>query len=279
MMSSAADRSAAQSKSTSNTDIYAVMDVVWDMPTGFKPWSQKNREPGKVTDSGESSHAYGTKELPPPKRFSAPVRTEAGDVRIWVTGSPVEALQTIDPANTRFHFNLTPEYGRCTGKKIGDFCAHTIMGAPHPIAAALWFTSGNIAFYLDLRGPAKDHDFPKTIEKLAATLLARADAARSLLAARINEVQVRSHKLPARNVGGVEVVHVLDYADAVGSKSRLDIVNSEVEIKSARHVLVLHIGTKAGTLDGKPISLSFPALRDGPENVYCPVATLKLLGQ
>jgi len=269
--------SGAQQQAPSTADIYGLMEVVWDMPAGYEAWPKKGRTPGEVTRLGESNHAYGTRELPKTEPGSEPVRQDAGDVRIWITGSPGQAIETITPGNERFHFNLTPMEGSCTGKKIGDICVHSIMGGSHPGAAALWFTSGNIAYYVDLRGPAKDHNWPTTIEKLATTLLVRAGAVRLLLAARTEPLAVRGRKLTGRNIGGVQVTHIRDYADTIGGRTTLDVAKGTAEVKSARHVLLLHIGTRSGTLDGKPISLAFPALRDGAENVYCPLAALKLL--
>jgi hypothetical protein len=277
LMCYAPGQSAAQQKAIPGAEIYALMEVVWDMPSGFEAAPQNGKIPGETSGSGESNHAYGTKEMPSPEHFSKPIRKASADVRIWITPSQELALQTILPGNAKYHFNMQAADGSCSGKPIGDVCAHAIIGAPHPIGAALWFVKDNIAFYMDLRGPARDHDWPKEIERLAAKLLLREAAAKTLAAARGETLQVHGRSITARNIGGVKLVHVSDYADAAGVKISLDIVKSIVEIKSAHHDLELHIGTKAGTLDGKPISLAFPALRDGPANVYCPIDTLKTI--
>ena len=108
-------------------------------------------------------------------------------------------------------------------------------------------------------------------------LVERIDAAMALTSSQMTSEAVGPEQLAARSPNGVAVVHVDEFARAVGGKAGFDFLGDTATVKTNGHTLLLHVGRKEAWMDGKPITLPFPAVRHGRNQVWCPLAVLRKL--
>lgn len=128
-------------------------------------------------------------------------------------------------------------------------------------------------FDVMMRGP-RGSDMRAEIEILSHALVERADAAIALATSPQISGSAGGRSLDARTPKGVTVVRIADYAAAIGASVQLDLASGTAEISKGNRKLKLNIGRREAWLDGIPLTLPFPALRQGADQVYCPLETL-----
>jgi hypothetical protein len=103
------------------------------------------------------------------------------------------------------------------------------------------------------------------------------DAAALVAEAAEATTTVRNHNLVSKRVNDVTLVHVQEYADSVGAVAEVDFKKGLVTVTQNGHTLQLKVGRKDAERDGTKVTLPFPALRHGKNQVYCPLDTLRQL--
>jgi hypothetical protein len=197
---------------------------------------------------------------------------------VWITtcdspGGAMAAMRTATQAT-----QVRPVSGSYSGQAIGDRC---LRGANRPgddSSGTLWFTRGSVCYEISIGGPYGSTGYRAAAESLAVALVKRYDAVAALSAVQPASSTVGGQAVAGRSPSGVPVVLLSAVDGLSGTKVAKDIPGGTATLTGGAHTLVLHIGRTEATLDGKTIALPFPALRSGPSDVWCPVATLRSLG-
>lgn len=182
------------------------------------------------------------------------------------------------------HVQLTTLDGSFSGKRIGEECRHTpyaVENAPGNrrvthLYQSLQVRRGPVVFHVDGSDDERS-DWSGNIERCAMALVERIDAAIALTASRKGFAPLGRTQLAARFPNGITVVHVNEFAAETGAKAAFDFRGSTATIKAYGHTLLLHVGRKEAWMDGKAMTLPFPALRDGGDRLWCPLSVLEKL--
>jgi len=125
---------------------------------------------------------------------------------------------------------------------------------------------------VDVGGPKGELDYPVVAEKIARAMLARAEAALVLAAGA--PLTMNAHDTGVRQARGVSVTLVDEWAASAAATWQADWKAGTATLKRGTHTLQLMVGRREARLDGKPLTLPFPALRHGKDRLWCPTAVL-----
>ena len=259
------------------SDAYALAETRADIPANWEPWPQtRNNQRGE--SARQSDHNWmgrrekATEPVSPQNHILVSAR-----VAVTVCNSPTDARTGVE--NLLRMVAVPPVRGAYTRAPLGDYC---LRGPLDPNGAYLYFCRSNAFFMVDMGGPAGDLNYPVVAEKIARAMLARADAALALAAAGGGPAGGGPSALTARSVGprqprGVPVVLVDEWAPGAAATWKADWQAGVATVSRATHTLRLMVGRRDAMLDGKQITLPFPALRQGKDRLWCPTATLSKL--
>lgn len=254
---------------------YSLVEVPADLPAGWDLWPEY-KTVGDNAPSSLTFHRWRGRTSDPSQPPSPQNKIlEAASVKILVGRTPQEAWR-IAPGNGGAFVQVRPVVGSYSGKLIGDRMLRG--GLRSSTGATLWFVRGYVGYAISINGPPDAMDYAAAVENLATSLIARADAAFALAASTDGTVQVGGRTVACKQPNALAVVRVSDYAEAAGASCQLDILGGSETISRNGHTLKMNVGRTEAWFDGSPITLPFPALRDGKDQVYCPLDTLRRLG-
>jgi hypothetical protein len=251
----------------------ALLPVLADMPPGYVYWTYGGTETSDHAGNEATLTRWRGDTETPGGRPSAQNRIlEFVSVKVYVADTPSNAWAGIVPGIGGPHSQVAPVLGSYSGKKIGDRCMRGGSARQPLTSASLWVLRGNVAYTLDINGPPNARDYVAIVETLATTLVDRCNAAMALAAAPAKSAPVGGRTLNSRIVNSHRLVLGHEYANAVGAVWSTDIPGGKASLTLGGRVLTFNIGRKEAILEGKTISLPFPALRAGREMVWCPLA-------
>ncbi len=253
-------------------DAYALAETKADLPVDWelKPESIASTRGNSVNQSEHSWMGRRENPLEPPSPHN--VILLSARVRIVVCKSPQEAR-----ANLRIWTTgnvVDPLPGAYTSKNLGDSC---FRSTDSPISASLWFCRANMSCDVHVHGPVGELNYPAVVEKIARAILSRAEASLALEATGEIPILPAGQNLGMRNPRGIPVILADEWMAGTGAAWTPDWKLGAVTIKYGDHTLSLNVGSRDARLDGKPITLAFPALRHGKESIWCPTAVLSKL--
>lgn len=253
-------------------DAYAIAETQADLPAAWKA-APENLSSRSGNSNNRSFHRW-LGHLENPAEPPSPQNTflSASWVRILVCKSQQEARATL---TLWTQGNSSPPIsGAYTSKTLGDIC---FRGTGRLTSASLWFCRDNVACDIHINGPESDIDYPAAVEKIAHAILGRMEAGIALSTDAKGTVLTNAPNPGIRHPNGVAVVLLAEWIGGVEATWKPDWDAGTATVKKGKHTLSLKIGSKEAQLDGKPITLAFPALRHGKEGLWCPTDVLQKL--
>ncbi len=256
---------------------FSLADAAGDFPAGFELYTEGSKETRDDGPANRTRRLWHGERFDPSKPVSPQNKAlEGGQIRIFIAKTASDAVSSITPGKGAPYLQISPLVGSYSGKRIGDSCMHG--GAPDSSGAALWFTRGSVAYTVFVNGPSAKRNWVDVAESIALSLVERADAALALASSPDGTIQVDQTTLSSKVPNGVTIVDIRDYAQAAGADCSMDLIAGKVTLTRGIHTLKLNVGRTEASLDGSSITLPFPALRNGKDQAYCPLDTLRKLG-
>ena len=257
------------------SDAYALAETHADLPYNWESWPETNDNQRGERPYGSYHEWMGRREIE--KEPVSPQNHILVSSRIIVSlcPTPKEARAYIEKLlSPALGPAVSPERGSYSGASLGDEC---FRSAASTNRAFLWFTRANAYFMVDISGPTGDLDYPVVVEKIARAMLARADAALALASSGGPKLLGGAGNVKTRQPQGVPVVLVDEWAASSAATLQADWRSGTATIKRGSHTLRLMIGRRDARLDGQPLTLPFPALRQGKDRLLCSLVVLNKL--
>ena len=255
------------------TDAYALAETKADMPATWEPWLVMNHQRGETAT--QSDHHWvgrgekGKKPYEPQKR-----KCGSGEIMVRICRSAAEARSEVEDWMNPARVAVSPVRGSFSGVSLGDECLRSKDGA---YGAFLCFCRANAYFMVQVGGHKGCFDYPAMAEKIARAMIARADAALALEATDGGPGTATSRNVGTRKPRGIPVMLVDEWTAEAGASWQSDFTSGMATVKRGSHMLRLMVGRRDGLLDSKPITLPFPALRQGKDRLWCPITILSKL--
>lgn len=255
------------------TDAYALAETKTDMPATWEPWLIYDNR--RVESATQSDHHWvgrgerGKKPYEPQKR-----KCGSGEIMVRICRSATEARSEVEDWLNPARVAVPPVRGSYSGFSLGDEC---VRSQTNPNSAHLRFCRANVFFVVSVQGHTGCFNYPAVAEKIARAMLARADAALTLAATDSGPMTTSSRNVGTRKPRGVPVMLVDEWTAEAAATWQPDFTSGIAIVKRGSHTLRLMVGRRDAQLDGKPITLPFPALRHGKDRLWCPVAVLSKL--
>ncbi len=259
-------------------DIYGLLEVRWDMPPGWQLWPDYRGKLGEPAGDAALRRWMGSVMRPSEPPSPSNKILSAAHVWIIIRDTPAAAAYLLASETALGRTEVPQVHGSYSGRAIGDRCFRGGGLSGPQRGGTLWFTRGRAYYCVSVDGGPGSADGTAIAERLALALVARYDAAQALATAPQASTTLAGRTVTARTPRGAPVVPLAMLAGARGVQVALDIPEGAATITSGGHTLLLHIGRSEAWLDGARLTLPFPALRDGPGGVWCPVAVLRRLG-
>lgn len=253
-------------------DAYALAETPDDLPADWEALPETIVST-RGNSAKKSEHSWmGRRENPmePPSPHN--IIFVSSSVRVFVCKSQEEAR-----ANLRIWTTgnvVDPIPGAYTSKSLGEICFRSRDG---PNSANLWFCRANVVCDVHAHGPTGELKYSVVVEKIARAILSRTDASLALEATGEIPFLPSGQNIGIRNPSGVSVILVDEWMAGAQATWKPDWKLGSVTIQHGSHTLTLNVGSQDARLDGKPITLAFPALRHGKESIWCTTAVLSKL--
>ena len=258
------------------SDAYALAETRADLPANWEAWPQTNDN-----QRGERLNLSDHRWMGRREKETEPVSPQnhilvSARIVVSLCKTPLDARVLVEEWLRPGRVAVPPVRGSYTGAPLGDECLRSEVD---PNDAYLRFSCANVFFLVQVGGPTGDLDYAAVTEKIARAMLARADAALALAAGSTAQGLLSTHNVGVRHPRGVSVILVDEWTAGAAATWQADWKAGTATIKLGTHTLRLLVGRRDAHLDGKPITLPFPALRQGKDRLWCPLVVLtKLTG-
>ncbi len=251
-------------------DTNSLLPTCADLPEG---WSLGRDNRGYVRNHKRFAlhHWVGPPVKSRRSRTDPFTRRARGVTRVLVAATPERAWGYFELEQQSAA--MRHKAGSYSGRTIGDFCFRGSSGNH----ASLIVGRGPVLISVNLSVDNDDPNPAPACESAAVALVERVDAALQMTHAQALPLELSGRPIIIRMVGNDFLTLLDEFSKLVGATATVNVAEGWASVSRRDRTLRLRIGRREAWLNGKPLKLSFPALRHGASQVYCPIEALLML--